>query len=836
MPKTEERKKNPDKGMLVGSPLEAQTLFKSPYFPESFYFPYNPDPLARGNNYDIYDEMIDDDQVKVALSFKKDAVVNSGWEIECESEAIAKELTESLKRMEDAGKLDMSFEDILRSLVGSGYGYGFAIGEPVWQLMDGKYQYDTVKVRPPHTFRFIIDDGGNVMEVAQSTSKGEKRFKPELFIHYTYQADFGNPYGRSDLRAVHRPWKSKKFISRFLNIYLEKYAVGTLVGKYPQGTDPNEIARLNTVLTTVQQNSVLTVPDNVMVEFVQSQKESSTIYIQALEYNNMLIARGILVPDLMGISGGKTGGGSYSLGEQQFKLFFSTIEKDRQAIARKITLRLIRPWVKANYGDYEAEFKFLPYTADNSLELLKIWVQAASGKLFKPNPEEVNHLRAQLRFPEGPVEASEPAPIPTQEEAEGLPRREVGGESQPEGSGKKREFRFRRALNLYERKVDFDNVRDVLEKNAEGISNEIARILNRMARDLVIQAKERGIVKDWRPEAINSLEPKFRRELNEALKGHFLTLFREAGDEARKELRCPRKLVADDILPGEFEKVIEAEAFKLTGEMSNEVRKRVANKMFDGIKRGLPVSEIAESIFSDLGKYTDAQLRTIVNTKTTEVFNSARMTFFNSDETAQSIIAGYQYSAILDQATTEVCRFLDQKTISVEDMDFIAQAQPALHFNCRSMWVPVTHFEQPTFDKTPSIEKLRDLGAAFLSRKYQLEHPEAPITLTQRFSDFGDHVLIPSPGDGLFVKVLRISCHNQHSINPVTIGFRAGTKDLHYVSTLESTRGQYDKDFGEQGWLLPENSPLVINLSASEVSLSATGRYVVVDKLGSRVR
>lgn len=710
MPETTDAK--PRQVLLAGSNLEAETLYKSPYFPESYYFPYNPDPLARGNNYEIYDEMRDDDQVKVAITVKKDMVVNSGWRIECESEEIAKEITDALREMEESGRLDMAFEDILRAMVSSAYELGFSMSEPVYRLDGGKYSYDTVKVRPPHSFRFIIDERGNIIEICQSTNRGDLKFQPEKFIHFAYQSDFGNPYGKSDLRSAYGPWKAKKFINKFLAIYLERFASPTVVGKYPRTWDDNEVTRFSTVLKTIQNKTTLAIPDDAVMEFVQANKDSSDTYIRALNYYNMLIARSILVPDLIGVSGEKTSGGSYSLGSEQFKLLQSSVEKDRVALARKITLRLIRPLVRANYGEYDAEFKFLPFTSDNNTDLLRIWSEAARGKLFKPNEEEINHLRSQLKFPEGPVIIPEPQPNPLL----GIDEKQEEPQSEPKAKAK--DFKFRRAFTLHEAKVNFDDIQEDMRSNADGIAREIARILNRMAKDLVSQAKDHGIVKDFRPEAIESLEPKFRRELNEALSGHFVTLFREAVDGARKELRLSEKrFVADDIIPEEFEKIIRAEAFKLTGEMSNEIRKRVATNMFDGVKKGLPMQDITDSIFYDLDKYTSAQLRTIVNTKTTEVFNSARMTFFNSDPVAQDIVVGYQYSAILDESTTEVCSFLDQMLFDAKDAQFVAQIQPPGHFNCRSMLIPVTIFENPDFDSPPSLDKLRAMGGSFFGRK-----------------------------------------------------------------------------------------------------------------------
>ena len=66
---------------------------KSPYWALSYNFPYNPDPLCSGNNYNIYDEMIDDDQVKSVISIKKDMVVNTGWKISGDNEEVNEFIT-----------------------------------------------------------------------------------------------------------------------------------------------------------------------------------------------------------------------------------------------------------------------------------------------------------------------------------------------------------------------------------------------------------------------------------------------------------------------------------------------------------------------------------------------------------------------------------------------------------------------------------------------------------------------------------------------------------------------------------------------------------------------
>jgi SPP1 gp7 family putative phage head morphogenesis protein len=58
-------------------------------------------------------------------------------------------------------------------------------------------------------------------------------------------------------------------------------------------------------------------------------------------------------------------------------------------------------------------------------------------------------------------------------------------------------------------------------------------------------------------------------------------------------------------------------------------------------------------------------------------------------------LTGYQYSAILDDRTTETCRYLDGKTIPIDDPQ-VSELSPPNHWNCRSILVPITATdEQP---------------------------------------------------------------------------------------------------------------------------------------------
>jgi phage gp29-like protein len=220
-------------------------------------------------------------------------------------------------------------------------------------LNNGKVIYKSLKTRPPHSFQFDVDDKGFIKQVIQSTPRGELKFEPKTFLHHVYQMEFGNPYGKSDLQSAYAAWKAKKFFSRFFAIYVEKYASPPLVGKYPKTYSTSEREEFFNKIKTLQNATTFTIPDDVMLEFVQHSRDASDIYLKGLDYYNMQIARSILVPDLLGIGGTQTEGGSYALGREQFKLFLSTIKKDRESLERKITFKLIRPIVLSNFGDID---------------------------------------------------------------------------------------------------------------------------------------------------------------------------------------------------------------------------------------------------------------------------------------------------------------------------------------------------------------------------------------------------------------------------------------------------------------------------------------------------
>ena len=62
---------------------------------------------------------------------------------------------------------------------------------------------------------------------------------------------------------------------------------------------------------------------------------------------------------------------------------------------------------------------------------------------------------------------------------------------------------------------------------------------------------------------------------------------------------------------------------------------------------------------------------------------------------ATGVVEAYQYSAILDDVTSEICGNLHGLTFPKGESPV-----PPMHFNCRSVLVPITRFESWSADKT----------------------------------------------------------------------------------------------------------------------------------------
>ena len=842
-------------------PPEPKSSYKVSNYQESYYFPWNPDALSRGNNYDTYDEMVNDDQIKSALSVKKELIVSPGWLIECEDEEVKDIITLNLSE-----KLESGFADSLTDILSS-FEYGFSLSEVLFRKpTSGLIEVKDIITRPPHGFKFHLDEKGNLQFIEQEGATRPLFFNKNYFLHQVYQPDFKNPFGKSDLRSAYQAWKMKKFFMRFYAIYVERYASPSIVGLYPDGWDVNQIDNFFDQLKKIQQTTVMALPDGSKIDFKQAEKDSSNVYQNGINMLNTMIARAILMPDLLGLSGEQTSGGSYSLGRTQFQMFLNFIKREQESLASNINRKIIRPMVLANWGDIPCKFKFKEIDPEDELEYMRLWLDAVKGNVYKPSDEEINHFKAEINFPvsDGPIERPSPPPPPPnpfgspaergttpskkqpkqeeEEEAdEDAENSDLEGEDNEEAreEGKKKfaenkpgKVKLTRPRTPYEKPINFAEIQNTLDMVEQVAFPELRRSGELIIEDFIEQVKRSNVVGKFTNQKFENLKPRKQKPLNKDFRQMYSTLYKTSFNQAQSEFfPADKKKFAseDDLLPDEFLNIIESDAFKSVQDYSIAVTGKMRSVLMEGIKSGLGEGEIVKKLTELGAKESEKWLSTVARTKSTEMMNRGRKSFYDNDPVASQIVEAYQFSAIMDDRTSDVCASLDEKVFTKGE--FTSSIVPPLHFNCRSILVPVTKFEDYKTSKPPSMDSLKKKGGNLIlkSKHSQKFYNESMNSLVSGTIQRGGSIeVLPGVGADASLVIRGISISNISRNEDTIIAVHESSDPQYKYKRVLKWGESFSMQFGAEPWVLPKGSGFSIYNSLDASTLEYTIEFYIL--------
>ena len=375
----------------------------SPFSVQTLDLPYNPDDLYQKNGgYDIYYEMLKDDQVKALLETKKNTMVGAGWEIlsptDVEGNEMAefKEVTDFIKdNFENLydGTIDEAFFSMLTSME-----FGFSLSEQVYKMIDNKIVLSKLVQVPPDTLQFNQDEFGNVTEILQDALIGQKSLPVNKFVHFTWNMRDGNPYGNSDLRPAYIYWFSKMQVIKYRNIFLERHGFPIAVAKY----NPNEegqVQQVQQIVKSIQAATSIAIPESMDLEYKQPKIGSSDPFDTALRYYDKKISTSLLLPDLLGFNDTKEG--SLALGRQHFELFISIVNRYKRLFEDVINDQIIKKLVDVNFPGVTKypKIKFKPVLEQDHTEKINTFVKVVKDTGLVPNEDDFKHIKQVLGFP-----------------------------------------------------------------------------------------------------------------------------------------------------------------------------------------------------------------------------------------------------------------------------------------------------------------------------------------------------------------------------------------------------------------------------------------------------
>lgn len=338
---------------------------------------YNPNELVNKRGFGVYDEMTRDDQVKAALMLKQHAIISRRWYFEFDHNDAEQQRRADILNI-IIGRIEGAFSDKLLGIL-SALQYGFSVTEKVYMPLEIEgstyWGLRDLKLRPASTFNNGIeaDEHGNIKGFVQNVGGQSIRLEPERVIHFAHQAHKDPLYGESDLAAVWRSYWSKDVAIRFQNIHLERHAGGFVWASISKTTNLSESQRnqLDSFLDAITTKSSLSVPEGIDLHTVTPMSTDS--YAKAIAQYDRAIARGILVPNLLGFSEeGQTG--SYSQSQTQLQAFFWILDAIAAKLEEIINEQLIRALCLYNFGDENMpRFCFEPVSAEEKVAMLNMF-------------------------------------------------------------------------------------------------------------------------------------------------------------------------------------------------------------------------------------------------------------------------------------------------------------------------------------------------------------------------------------------------------------------------------------------------------------------------------
>lgn len=293
-------------------------------------FSENPDALLDDLNAEesLYQEMMRDGVVKSSVNRKIISVISQDYVVLAQDtddekqKDVAAFVEWTLRNFQpnpNAHKLTISsFRTGLLQLcdaVPTGYSVTELLFGPIQDAAHrGKIGIVAMKGKDPVGLKLRYDPYLNLTGITNTVDGDTERLNPKnKFIVFPWMQKYANSYGTSDLQAAYRPYQLKKILFRVWAIALEKYAMPTVVGTYPETWKKAQIDSLENAIRKLQQDTAITIPEGGVITFLENAVgNNSKVFedaINALDRQILLAIEGVSIHVIEGnLTGARAAG------------------------------------------------------------------------------------------------------------------------------------------------------------------------------------------------------------------------------------------------------------------------------------------------------------------------------------------------------------------------------------------------------------------------------------------------------------------------------------------------------------------------------------------------
>jgi len=716
-------------------------------------YKFDPDDLRSRKGFNIYRRMMIDEQVKAVVRFRRDAITGRDFYFQFDENVKLSDDEQKLRKglfRAVTEELRGSFPDALNNIM-MGVWQGYSMTEKVHTIIE--YE-DTpyvglkhLKAKPHETFKFGVDQYGNITELVQDIDGDERKLNIDKMIHYVQNPDLDEHYGASELREAHRSWFSKDIAIKFWNIWLERAAGGIWIASAKDGktivNGSAEYTAIKSVIANMSSASSVLLPNSISLEHITP--TNTDAFLKAVEFHDLSIAKALLVPNLLGISHtGQTG--AFSQSQTQFKAFMLVLNADTTRLESLLDEQLFRELGELNFADKVfPKFKFKPLSIEQIMEMLKVWNDLVGKDTVEPSDTDEDHIRNLLEMPEkGEPLPRRVAPIPSiQPNVDSdTPPNPADADSPDEVDAVRAAAVWRVQFTRAQKRVRFSVIdrksTQEVDVGVDKLDMAVARALAPMVETIIDEAlgtargnNEKIARLQFNAEAKNRVKNAGIQTLKRGWKLGTEHAQNEVAQSRQGEFKVNMGRLEDNAA-----EYFNAKAFTMAGNLTGEMQAIVKNTITNGLKFTWTTQQIIDNIYKTLVKkgmiksstaagamslteaellealegagITASRLFTIVRTNYFDALNEARYNLF-TDPTLGDYVQAMEYSAILDARTTAICSHLDNKVFSKGSPNWEAY-RPPNHYNCRSLLIAVTENDTWKEDKDPTLDPQEGFG------------------------------------------------------------------------------------------------------------------------------
>jgi len=571
---------------------------------------------------------------------------------------------------------------------------------------------DNIKIKPVESFdgNIVLDDYGNIKEIKQWQSGELVSCPADRTLYLKIGGAPDNPYGTSVLDSIHDAWKSKQQVFRAWQLYLDAFAGGRTVAKLEDSRYRQGKAQAEKIVKAMSTGTYVVQPDWMSIERTEVSGTTANLYKEAITYLDKQIRLGILMSETVNAEGHYQG--SYGSQKAQLSIIQTAFAGYGEALAEEINEKVVQRLMKWNelkgarprfvsrresITDIEDVLEGITQMLmqSNTLKLPESTEIALLNTLLSKigvqeiNETEIEEVEEESIIDIQPIDLNEPD-LPESIAMAGT--KEPAGYTDAELKAEKKQWIEieNKAIADYQRAWKkaipsiFEALLDGLVTKSGGWKNISIASMRKVI--------EKAITKDG---------GNLRSVIEQLLYKRWTDGQLETALKIGTGVKAGMSITHEKIDPTRALEILSQDVYML-------LKKRyatVAGKVYHLVRNALQANISTQDAFrqisallSEVGKESEA--RTVLNTSLARAYNDGAMSSFAPLENADTIkreyrtgdVVGYGFKAVMDDVTTDLCKAWNGKFFKV---DCKHRVSPPLHYNCRSILVPILYPETP---------------------------------------------------------------------------------------------------------------------------------------------